>query len=122
MPYTGGSKVVADLLGGQSQSGVLKPSESKAQIEEGLVKPIAVFANERLEMFPDVPTFKDKGYDVFPYGPRGPDGLCGRARQPPADVRDQADPGVPSGDPGSAFKATFQDERVPRRRPHRRRR
>jgi tripartite-type tricarboxylate transporter receptor subunit TctC len=69
VPYTGGSKVVADLLGQHVASGVLKPSETLGQIQEGLLKPIGIFANERLEMFPDVPTFKDKGYDVFPFGP-----------------------------------------------------
>jgi tripartite-type tricarboxylate transporter receptor subunit TctC len=69
VPYTGGSKVVADLLGQHVDSGVLKPSETLGQIHEGLLKPLGIFANERLEMFPDVPTFKDKGYDVFPYGP-----------------------------------------------------
>ncbi|WP_157268229.1 tripartite tricarboxylate transporter substrate binding protein [Azohydromonas aeria] len=69
VPYTGGSKVVADLAGKQIDAAVLKPSESKAQIDGGLVKPIAVFANERLKALPDVPTFKEKGLDVFPYGP-----------------------------------------------------
>ncbi len=69
VPYTGGSKVVADLAGKQLDAAVLKPSESKAQIDGGLVKPIAVFANERLKALPDVPTFKEKGLDVFPYGP-----------------------------------------------------
>ncbi|MGM9486926.1 Bug family tripartite tricarboxylate transporter substrate binding protein [Ideonella sp. YS5] len=69
IPYTGGAKVVADLAGKQVDSAVLKPGESKAQIDGGLVKPIGVFANERLKVFPDVPTFKEKGYDVFPYGP-----------------------------------------------------
>ena len=69
IPYTGGSKVVADLAGKQVDAAVLKPGESKAQIDGGLVKPIGVFANERLKVFPDVPTFKEKGYDVFPYGP-----------------------------------------------------
>lgn len=69
VPYTGGSKVVADLLGGHLEAGVLKPSESIGQIQEGLVKPIGVFADKRLEQFPDVPTFKEKGYDVFPFGP-----------------------------------------------------
>ena len=68
-PYTGGSKVVADLAGKQIDAAVLKPSESKAQIDGGLVKPIGVFANERLKAMPDVPTFKERGYDVFPYGP-----------------------------------------------------
>jgi tripartite-type tricarboxylate transporter receptor subunit TctC len=69
VPYTGGSKVIADLAGKQIEAGVLKPSESKSQIDGGLVKPIAVFGNERLKSMPDVPTFKEKGYDVFPYGP-----------------------------------------------------
>ena len=69
IPYTGGSKVVADLAGKQIDAAVLKPGESKGQIDGGLVKPIGVFANERLKVFPDVPTFKEKGYDVFPYGP-----------------------------------------------------
>ena len=69
VPYTGGSKVVADLAGKQIEAAVLKPSESKALIDGGLVKPIAVFANERLKALPDVPTFKEKGFDVFPYGP-----------------------------------------------------
>lgn len=69
VPYTGGSKVVADLAGKQIEAAVLKPSESKGQIDGGLVKPIALFANERLKALPDVPTFKEKGFDVFPYGP-----------------------------------------------------
>ena len=68
-PYTGGSKVVLDLAGKQIDAAVLKPSESKAQIDGNLVKPIGVFANERLKVMPDVPTFKEKGYDVFPFGP-----------------------------------------------------
>lgn len=69
VPYTGGSKVITDLAGKQIQAAVLKPSESKGQVDAGLVKPIALFANERLKNLPDVPTFKEKGYDVFPYGP-----------------------------------------------------
>jgi tripartite-type tricarboxylate transporter receptor subunit TctC len=69
VPYTGGSKVVADLAGKQLHAAVLKPSESKAMIDGGLVKPIAVFADARLQALPDVPTFKERGYDVFPYGP-----------------------------------------------------
>jgi len=69
VPYTGGSKVVADLAGKQLEAAVLKPSESKAMMDGGLVKPIAVFANERLKTLPDVPTFKERGFDVFPHGP-----------------------------------------------------
>ncbi|RAI42914.1 ABC transporter substrate-binding protein [Rhodoplanes roseus] len=102
VPYTGGSKVIADLLGGHLEAGVLKPSESIGQIQEGLVKPIGVFADKRLEQFPDIPTFKEKGYDVFPYGPVvqmayvvGPAGL------PPA-IRERIT---------AAFRKAIQDPR-----------
>jgi tripartite-type tricarboxylate transporter receptor subunit TctC len=67
--YTGGAKVVQDLSGGHLQAGILKPSESIGQIQEGLVRPLGVFADTRLALLPDVPTFKEKGFDVFPYGP-----------------------------------------------------
>lgn len=69
VPYTGGSKVITDLAGKQIDAAVLKPSESKAAIDGNLVKPIGVFAAERLKVMPDVPTFKEKGLEVFPYGP-----------------------------------------------------
>jgi len=69
VPYTGGSKVVVDLAGKQIDAAVLKPSESKAQIDSNMVMPIGVFANERIKSMPNIPTFKEKGYNVFPYGP-----------------------------------------------------
>ena len=69
VPYTGGSKVVNDLAGKQLDAAVLKPSESKALIDGNLIKAIGVFSNERLMVMPDVPTFKEKGFDVFAYGP-----------------------------------------------------
>jgi tripartite-type tricarboxylate transporter receptor subunit TctC len=87
VPYTGGSKVVADLLGQHVDSGVLKPSETLGQIQEDLLKPLGVFANDRLEMFPDVPTFKDNGYDVFPYGPVVQMAYVVAPANLPADVR-----------------------------------
>lgn len=87
VPYTGGSKVVADLLGQHVEAGVLKPSETLGQVQEGLLKPLGIFANERLEMFPDVPTFKEKGYDVFPYGPVVQMAYVVAPANLPADVR-----------------------------------
>jgi tripartite-type tricarboxylate transporter receptor subunit TctC len=102
VPYTGGSKVVADLLGQHVDSGVLKPSETLGQIQEGLLKPIGIFANQRLEMFPDVPTFKDRGYDVFPYGPVVQMAYVVAPANLPADVRTKLI---------TAFRAAIQDPR-----------
>ena len=102
VPYTGGSKVVADLLGQHVDSGVLKPSETLGQIQENLLKPLGVFANERLEMFPDVPTFKDKGFDVFPYGPVVQMAYVVAPANLPADVKTKL---------VTAFRAAIQDPR-----------
>ncbi len=68
VPYTGGAKVILDLAGKQIDAAVLKPSESKGQVDAGKVKPLGIFADQRLDIMPDVPTFKELGYDVFPYG------------------------------------------------------
>ncbi len=89
VPYPGGAKVVADLAGKQIDAAVLKPSESKGQIDAGLVKPIAVYGNERLAVYPDVPTFKEKGYDVFPYGPLVQMAYVVAPAGVPAPVRDR---------------------------------
>ncbi|CAM3663753.1 ABC transporter substrate-binding protein [Bordetella sputigena] len=97
VPYPGGSRVIADLAGKQIQAAVLKPSESKAQIDAGYVKPIGVFGNERLRVYPDVPTFKEKGYDVYPYGPLvqmayvvAPAGVSPQVRQRLVDIFSKA--------------------------------
>ncbi|MBA4741071.1 MAG: tripartite tricarboxylate transporter substrate binding protein [Azoarcus sp.] len=69
VPYPGGSRVIAELMGGQIAAGVLKPSETMEQIKSGDLRPLGVFANERLDVLPDVPTFADRGIDVYPFGP-----------------------------------------------------
>lgn len=89
VPYTGGSKVITDLAGKQIEGAVLKPSESKGQIDAGMVKPIGVFANERLKVYPDVPTFKEKGFDVFPYGPLKQMAYIVAPKGTPAPIRDK---------------------------------
>jgi tripartite-type tricarboxylate transporter receptor subunit TctC len=93
VPYPGGSRVVAEMMGNQVEAGVLKPSETIEQIKSGDLKPLAVFGDKRLEVLPDVPTFAEKGVDVFPYGPvvqmayiDGPAGLDPAVRKKLADA------------------------------------
>ncbi len=69
VPFPGGSRVIAALMGEQIEAGVLKPSETMEQIAAGDLKPIGVYAEERIDVLPDVPTFAEKGFDVFPHGP-----------------------------------------------------
>lgn len=67
--FPGGSRVIAELMGQQVEAGVLKPSETIEQIKSGDLRPLGVFANTRLDVLPNVPTFKEKGVDVYPFGP-----------------------------------------------------
>jgi tripartite-type tricarboxylate transporter receptor subunit TctC len=68
VPYTGASRVVAELMGGQVESGVLKVNEVMPIAKSGDAVPLGSYTVERIAAFPDVPTFKEKGYDVFPFG------------------------------------------------------
>lgn len=67
--YPGGSRAIADLLGGHIDSVILKPNETMPQIREGQLRPLATFAPQRLPLLPDLPTFQEAGINVFPYGP-----------------------------------------------------
>lgn len=89
VPYAGGAKVQIDLAGGPLQSAVAKPSESQSNIKSALVRPIAVFVDQRVPAFADVPTFKEKGYNVFPYGPLLQMSYIVAPRGIPAEARDR---------------------------------
>lgn len=102
VPYAGGSKVVADLLGRHVDAGVLKPAETLGQIQENLIRPIGVYANDRLEALPDVPTFKEQGIDVYPYGPIVQMGYLVAPAKLPDQVRDRLI---------TAFRTAIQDPR-----------
>lgn len=68
-PYSDGdARVVTELLGGHLDAGVLKPNSCMSQIKSGELVIIGTFTEERLEAFPDVPTFAELDLDVFPYG------------------------------------------------------
>ena len=84
VPYTGGSKVVADLLGQHVDSGVKAVGNLSADPED-LLKPLGVFANDRSRCFRTCPPSRTR-VDVFPTA-RGADGLRRRTGQLPADVR-----------------------------------
>ncbi|TYB83602.1 tripartite tricarboxylate transporter substrate binding protein [Oceaniovalibus sp. ACAM 378] len=66
--YPGGSRVIAEILGGQIDAGVLKPSETMAQMEAGEMRALGVYRNGRIESLPDVETFAEAGYNLFESG------------------------------------------------------
>ncbi len=95
---------MSDLLGQHVEAGVLKPSETIGVVQQGALKPLGVFADERLEALPDVPTFKEKGFDVFPYGPVVQMAyVVGPAKLPP-EIRERLIAGVPKAIQDPRFK------------------
>ena len=66
--YTsGGSAMLAALAGGEIDMCIVNPSEGKALVDAGKIKPIGTMALERLSVYPDAPTCKESGIDVhFP--------------------------------------------------------
>ncbi|MCY3877902.1 MAG: tripartite tricarboxylate transporter substrate-binding protein [Rhodobacteraceae bacterium] len=63
IPYKGGGAVAKDLAGRQINSSVNNPSEALGFYESGDVIPLVAFTDERLPMFPDVPTLRETGQE-----------------------------------------------------------
>ena len=61
IPYKGGGAVAKDVAGKQINSSVNNPSEAIGFWQAGDMVPLVAFTNERLPMFPEVPTLREKG-------------------------------------------------------------
>jgi tripartite-type tricarboxylate transporter receptor subunit TctC len=61
IPFSGGGPSVTALLGGHINAVSVSPPEGIPQVKAGKLKILALFADKRLEMFPDVPTVKEQG-------------------------------------------------------------
>jgi len=64
VPFNSGGECITALLGGHVEMIWANPSEFVPQWEAKAVRPIAVAKEVRLPDLPDVPTFKEKGYNV----------------------------------------------------------
>jgi len=64
IPYQGGGPAVAALLGNQVEVLASGPAPAIGQIRAGKMRALAAWSTERLPLMPDVPTFKELGYDA----------------------------------------------------------
>jgi tripartite-type tricarboxylate transporter receptor subunit TctC len=64
VPYQGGGPAVTALLGGQVQALASGPAAAIGQIKAGKMRALASWGSERLPLMPDIPTFKELGYDA----------------------------------------------------------
>ena len=63
IPFAGGGPSVTALLGGHVNAVTVSPPEGIEHVKAGKLKIIALFADKRFELFPDVPTVKEQGID-----------------------------------------------------------
>lgn len=71
VPYQGGAPVVTAVAGGHVDVAATNPGNAKPFIASGKVRILAVSSERRIEDFPDVPTYKERGFDVVRYQWRG---------------------------------------------------
>lgn len=64
VPFNGGGPSLLALLGGQVEMTTAAPAVALAQIQSGKVRPLATSGVKRLPMLPDVPTYREAGFDA----------------------------------------------------------
>ena len=64
IPYGGGAPKVRAMLAGESHIDMLLPSLILEPMKNGIMRPLAVAAPARLKELPDVPTFRELGFDI----------------------------------------------------------
>ncbi|WP_266082325.1 Bug family tripartite tricarboxylate transporter substrate binding protein [Haladaptatus caseinilyticus] len=61
--YDGGSPATKAVLNGEVEATTASAAEVASQVKDGPLKILSVFGNERVSIFPNVPTLKEQGYD-----------------------------------------------------------
>ena len=64
VPYGGGGPAITALLGGQVEASAQGPAAAIGQVRAGKMRALAGWGTERLRLLPELPTFKELGYDV----------------------------------------------------------
>lgn len=63
IPYKGGGPAMLDLFAGRIKIATITFSSAAEQVRAGVVKALAVSTEKRVPDFPDVPTFRELGYE-----------------------------------------------------------
>ena len=64
VPFRGGQDAALALMGGHIDVAIMTPSSALAQVKNGDIRLLGISSEKRDQYFPDVPTFKEQGYDV----------------------------------------------------------
>jgi len=64
VPYQGGGPAMTALLAGQVEASAQGPAAVIGHIKAGKMRALASWGTQRLKLLPDIPTFKEQGYDA----------------------------------------------------------
>lgn len=67
VPTNGGGPAITALLGGHVEMTVGGPAAISSHVKAGKMRPIVGWGAKRHEAFPEIPTFKELGYDIEYY-------------------------------------------------------
>ena len=88
VPFKGGGRVAKELAGKNANSTVNNPSEQLGFYEAGKTRPLAAFTPDRLELFPDAPTFAELDQDFVYFMQRSVVGAPGMSAEAAAFYQD----------------------------------
>ena len=88
IPYTGAGPAITALLGGQVDALASGPSAVVGHIKGGKLRALAGWGDKRIPSMPDLPTFRELGYDIEFYIWSG---LLAPAATPPAVMKSLRD-------------------------------
>jgi tripartite-type tricarboxylate transporter receptor subunit TctC len=64
IPFNGANPAITAVVGGHVDAVVAGPGEMQVQREAGNLKILGVMSEERLALFPEIPTFREAGHEV----------------------------------------------------------
>jgi tripartite-type tricarboxylate transporter receptor subunit TctC len=85
IPYKGVGPMVADIIGGQVEMGVVAVPAVQGQLKSGALRAIGVMGKTRVPSLPDVPTIAEQGFPEVDVS--GWFAVIGPAKLPPAEVK-----------------------------------
>jgi tripartite-type tricarboxylate transporter receptor subunit TctC len=109
IPYQGGGPAVTALLAGQVEASPQGPAAAIGHIKGGKMRALASWGTERLKLLPEIPTFKELGYDAEFYIWTG---IFVPAATPPAVIQ-KLRAAVNAAATSEDFRATMQKVSTP---------
>jgi tripartite-type tricarboxylate transporter receptor subunit TctC len=109
VPYQGGGPAVTALLGGQVEALASGPAAAIGQIRGGKMRALASWSAERLALLPEIPTFRELGYDAEFYIWTG---IFAPATTPP-NILSRIRNAVKAAATSAEFKASMEKVQTP---------